>query len=246
MAASLLVTARGHRPPRVELIGAMAAGEAETRGADRRPRGRRGRRAGEAHATRPARCSTPSASSPGWATSRDGDTRARVPCARSSSPGRCRRPRSTRSCAACSTRVRPAHARAGLLALGRRVHPRARRTPRRSRTATRASCSSSPSPSRRDAGGGPRRRARLARRRRGQLAHPHGTGGVYANFPETGRDPWDRAYHGANRERLLAVKRRYDPAGVFGGVAPCLPDQAAIRPCGSSTNFLATPESKSS
>jgi FAD/FMN-containing dehydrogenase len=53
-----------------------------------------------------------------------------------------------------------------------------------------------------------------------QLTHPHGTGGVYANFPETGRDPWDRAYHGANRERLLAVKRRYDPAGVFGGVAP--------------------------
>ena len=53
-----------------------------------------------------------------------------------------------------------------------------------------------------------------------QLTHPHGTGGVYANFPETGRDPWDPAYHGGNRERLLAVKRRYDPAGVFGGVAP--------------------------
>ena len=47
------------------------------------------------------------------------------------------------------------------------------------------------------------------------LAHPFGTGGVYPNFPEQDLDPWDAAYHGANRERLLAVKRRYDPDGVF-------------------------------
>ena len=47
------------------------------------------------------------------------------------------------------------------------------------------------------------------------LAHPFGTGGVYPNFPDTDLDDWDVAYHGANRERLLAVKRRYDPDDVF-------------------------------
>jgi FAD/FMN-containing dehydrogenase len=49
-----------------------------------------------------------------------------------------------------------------------------------------------------------------------ELAHPFGTGGVYPNFPDTDLDDWDVAYHGANRERLLAVKRRYDPDDVFG------------------------------
>jgi FAD/FMN-containing dehydrogenase len=49
-----------------------------------------------------------------------------------------------------------------------------------------------------------------------ELAHPFGTGGVYPNFPDTDLDDWDVAYHGANRERLLAVKRRCDPDGVFG------------------------------
>ena len=29
-------------------------------------------------------------------------------------------------------------------------------------------------------------------------------------------DEWDAAYLGANRERLLALKRRCDPAGVLG------------------------------
>jgi FAD/FMN-containing dehydrogenase len=47
------------------------------------------------------------------------------------------------------------------------------------------------------------------------LAHPFGTGGAYPNFPDTDLDDWDIAYHGANRERLLAVKRRYDPDDVF-------------------------------
>ena len=49
-----------------------------------------------------------------------------------------------------------------------------------------------------------------------EIAHPAGTGGVYPNFPDSDLDDWDAAYHGANRERLLAVKRRYDPNGVFG------------------------------
>ena len=48
-----------------------------------------------------------------------------------------------------------------------------------------------------------------------ELAHPFGTGGIHPNFADTDLDPWDAAYHGANRERLLAVKRRYDPDGVF-------------------------------
>ena len=47
------------------------------------------------------------------------------------------------------------------------------------------------------------------------ITHPYGTGGVYPNFPEDGLDPWAVEYHGANRARLLEVKRRYDPEGVF-------------------------------
>lgn len=42
------------------------------------------------------------------------------------------------------------------------------------------------------------------------------TGGVYPNFPEPGLDDWGSEYHAGNRERLLAVKRRYDPDDVFG------------------------------
>ena len=49
-----------------------------------------------------------------------------------------------------------------------------------------------------------------------QLTHPFGTGGVYPNFPEPGLDDWGNEYHAGNRARLLAVKRRYDPDGVFG------------------------------
>ena len=47
------------------------------------------------------------------------------------------------------------------------------------------------------------------------ITHPFGTGGVYPNFPEDGLDPWAQEYHGPNRERLLELKRRYDPDGVF-------------------------------
>jgi FAD/FMN-containing dehydrogenase len=48
------------------------------------------------------------------------------------------------------------------------------------------------------------------------LTHPHGTGGAYPNFPDTDLDAWDPAYHLGNRERLLALKRRYDPEGLLG------------------------------
>ena len=52
-----------------------------------------------------------------------------------------------------------------------------------------------------------------------QLTHPFGTGGVYPNFPESGLDEWGSEYHAGNRERLLGVKRRYDPDDVFSAAA---------------------------
>jgi FAD/FMN-containing dehydrogenase len=64
--------------------------------------------------------------------------------------------------------------------------------------------------------GAPDRAARDWLARSWEIAHPSGTGGVYPNFPDSDLDDWDAAYHGANRERLLAVKRRYDPENVFG------------------------------
>jgi FAD/FMN-containing dehydrogenase len=48
------------------------------------------------------------------------------------------------------------------------------------------------------------------------ITHPHGTGGAYPNFPDTDLEPWDASYHLGNRDRLVELKRRYDPQGVFG------------------------------
>jgi FAD/FMN-containing dehydrogenase len=47
------------------------------------------------------------------------------------------------------------------------------------------------------------------------LAHPSGTGGAYVNFPDPDLGAWAPAYHGANLDRLLSVKARYDPHDVF-------------------------------
>jgi FAD/FMN-containing dehydrogenase len=47
------------------------------------------------------------------------------------------------------------------------------------------------------------------------ITHPYGTGGKYPNFPEDDLDPWAVEYHGANRDRLLELKWRYDPDRVF-------------------------------
>jgi FAD/FMN-containing dehydrogenase len=53
--------------------------------------------------------------------------------------------------------------------------------------------------------------------RRGVREHPPlRTGGKYVNFPEDDLDRWAPEYLGGNRERLLELKRRYDPDGVFG------------------------------
>jgi FAD binding domain/Berberine and berberine like len=48
------------------------------------------------------------------------------------------------------------------------------------------------------------------------LVHPSGSGGVYANFPDTDLADEHRAYWGDNLERVRHVKKKYDPAGVFG------------------------------
>ncbi len=45
--------------------------------------------------------------------------------------------------------------------------------------------------------------------------HPWGSGRVYPNFPDPELDEWDEAYYASNRERLLRVKRAYDPQDVF-------------------------------
>ena len=61
------------------------------------------------------------------------------------------------------------------------------------------------------------------------LTHPHGTGGVYPNFPEPGLDPWSPAHLLGNRERLLAIKDRFDPTGVL-GVTPAASTRPASSP----------------
>ena len=46
-------------------------------------------------------------------------------------------------------------------------------------------------------------------------AHRYGTGRAYQNFPEPDLDSWAPAYFGPNRDRLLDIKRRYDPEARF-------------------------------
>ena len=48
------------------------------------------------------------------------------------------------------------------------------------------------------------------------LVHPSGSGGVYANFPDTDLPDEQRAYWGGNLERVRRVKKKYDPERVFG------------------------------
>ncbi len=45
--------------------------------------------------------------------------------------------------------------------------------------------------------------------------HPWGAGRVYQNFPDPDLEDWEQAYYGTNYDRLLRVKRRYDPKDFF-------------------------------
>jgi len=45
--------------------------------------------------------------------------------------------------------------------------------------------------------------------------HPWGSGRVYPNFPDPDLVDWAEAYYGSNHERLLRVKRTYDPQSLF-------------------------------
>ena len=47
------------------------------------------------------------------------------------------------------------------------------------------------------------------------IAHAHGSGRVYPNFPDPGLADWAEAYHGGNLARLVAAKQRYDPDRLF-------------------------------
>jgi FAD/FMN-containing dehydrogenase len=45
--------------------------------------------------------------------------------------------------------------------------------------------------------------------------HPFGTGGSYPNYPDATLTDWATVYYGRNLPRLLDVKSRYDPNGLF-------------------------------
>ena len=52
------------------------------------------------------------------------------------------------------------------------------------------------------------------RRARGRIA-PYGNGQAYQNYADPDLDGAQRAYYGANLDRLVAIKTEVDPANRF-------------------------------
>ena len=50
-----------------------------------------------------------------------------------------------------------------------------------------------------------------------EAVHPWGSGRVFQNFADPDLDDWAEAHYGTNLERLVQIKRRYDPTNVFRG-----------------------------
>jgi Berberine and berberine like len=48
-----------------------------------------------------------------------------------------------------------------------------------------------------------------------QTVRPWGSGRVFPNFPDPDLEDWGHAYYGPNYERLVRIKRAYDPDDVF-------------------------------
>jgi hypothetical protein len=65
------------------------------------------------------------------------------------------------------------------------------------------------------ASGSEKRAAREWVKRSWASVHPWGSGRVYPGFPDRDLTDWGRAYYGDNYSRLLEIKRKYDPNGVF-------------------------------
>jgi FAD/FMN-containing dehydrogenase len=44
---------------------------------------------------------------------------------------------------------------------------------------------------------------------------PWGSGRAYQNFPNPELEDWAHAYYGTNYDRLMRIKRKYDPDDFF-------------------------------
>ena len=48
-----------------------------------------------------------------------------------------------------------------------------------------------------------------------ELVRPWGSRRVYQNFPDPDLEDWEHAYYGANYDRLVRIKARYDPDDIL-------------------------------